>query len=519
MKLGKSLLLGTAAGMIAVSGANAADMVVKAKPVLYVKICSLYGDGFYYIPGTDTCIKIGGYYRLQTEWNAGASGQAIGSGPVMAPLARFTRDLTNDINYTSRAVVSFDVRNQTEYGTLRSYIRAGWSVSTPGLTNAGTGGANAYWDRAFIQFAGFTVGRAQSFFDLFTYGGQYSYLNTRTAGDTGASGATVWAYTVNFGNGFTMTGSLEDPVFRRYGTCDGTAACWAINAGTTSDTAFGGQSTALNGFRVPDLVLNARIDQAWGYVGASVAVHDASGAYYQTGNNVNNGHPAEKYGWAAAVGGQLNLPGGDGVGINFVYSEGATGYAFNSGPWQVYNASTSVGVGWIQDGIFDITGTDIQLTRAWSVNAAYQHIWGERGTWGAKWKTSVYGGYVRIDYNDTATNIINAHLPGAAGTRPCGVPVAGSVWPPLNIAVGSGNSCSPDWGFWQVGSRTQFNPHPLLDIGLDVFYSRLDSAYKGTSVGLYPANGSRPTVSHDRRPGEPDLAHALAAQLLSMIVT
>ncbi|MGB7257197.1 MAG: porin, partial [Pseudolabrys sp.] len=28
-----------------------------AKPVQYVKICSLYGAGFYYIPGTDTCIK------------------------------------------------------------------------------------------------------------------------------------------------------------------------------------------------------------------------------------------------------------------------------------------------------------------------------------------------------------------------------------------------------------------------------------------------------------------------------
>ena len=33
---------------------------LKAKPVQYVKICSLYGAGFYYIPGTDTCIKIGG---------------------------------------------------------------------------------------------------------------------------------------------------------------------------------------------------------------------------------------------------------------------------------------------------------------------------------------------------------------------------------------------------------------------------------------------------------------------------
>ena len=64
MKMVKSLLLGTAAGLVAVAGAQAADMPVKAAPVQYVKICSLYGDGFYYIPGTDTCLKLGGYLRV-----------------------------------------------------------------------------------------------------------------------------------------------------------------------------------------------------------------------------------------------------------------------------------------------------------------------------------------------------------------------------------------------------------------------------------------------------------------------
>lgn len=60
----KSLLLGTAAGLVALAGAQAADLPVKAKPVQYVKICSAYGDGFYYIPGTDTCLKLGGYVRV-----------------------------------------------------------------------------------------------------------------------------------------------------------------------------------------------------------------------------------------------------------------------------------------------------------------------------------------------------------------------------------------------------------------------------------------------------------------------
>jgi len=65
MKMVKSLLLGSAAGLVAVAGAQAADLPVKAKPVEYVKVCSLYGAGFFYIPGTDTCIKLGGAVRVQ----------------------------------------------------------------------------------------------------------------------------------------------------------------------------------------------------------------------------------------------------------------------------------------------------------------------------------------------------------------------------------------------------------------------------------------------------------------------
>jgi hypothetical protein len=69
MKMVKSLVLGSAAGLIAMSGAQAADLPVKAKAVEYVRICSLYGAGFFYIPGTDTCIKLGGYLRVDTTFN------------------------------------------------------------------------------------------------------------------------------------------------------------------------------------------------------------------------------------------------------------------------------------------------------------------------------------------------------------------------------------------------------------------------------------------------------------------
>src|ERR1700730_7044554 len=112
MKMVKSLILGSAAGLIAMSGAQAADLPVKAKAVEYVRICSLYGAGFYYIPGTDTCLKLGGYLRADTVYNTnndiGFAGGATGAHNRLS-------------NYfTSRARMDFtvDTRTATEHGVV-----------------------------------------------------------------------------------------------------------------------------------------------------------------------------------------------------------------------------------------------------------------------------------------------------------------------------------------------------------------------------------------------------------------
>ena len=117
MKMVKSLLLGSAAGLVAVAGAQAADLPVKAKPVEYVKICSIYGAGFFYIPGTDTCIKIGGWVRFEMDFNAGGSHDPTSTGGG----GRNNRIDTADVTLRDRWVISNDIRTQTEYGTLRAY--------------------------------------------------------------------------------------------------------------------------------------------------------------------------------------------------------------------------------------------------------------------------------------------------------------------------------------------------------------------------------------------------------------
>ena len=133
-----------------------------------------------------------------------------------------------------------------------------------------------FWDRAFMQFAGFTVGKTQSFFDLFTYGGGMSYHNVRTAGDTGAAGLTVWAYTAQFGNGFSGTLSLEAPQgHNRAPVVDVTPAGFFGKRRHRRRQRVRSGQRAGNGMRMPDIVANLRVDQAWGFFGVSGALHEA----------------------------------------------------------------------------------------------------------------------------------------------------------------------------------------------------------------------------------------------------
>src|SRR5579864_3737259 len=74
MKLVKSLLLASAAGLVGAASAQAADLPSKkAAPAEYVKVCSAHGEGFFYIPGTDTCLQISGHVRLDYQYQSTGS--------------------------------------------------------------------------------------------------------------------------------------------------------------------------------------------------------------------------------------------------------------------------------------------------------------------------------------------------------------------------------------------------------------------------------------------------------------
>src|SRR5260370_6811898 len=157
------------------SGAQAADLPVKAKAIEYVRICSLYGAGFFYIPGTDTCIKLGGYLRVDTTFNgAGTQDQPAWNGDP-GQMNRY-----RDYFLTpSRLALSVDTLTATEYGVGRTFGQADFQFDTLGggsfnpnalATNLGNngnllnsaGGGDTAVEFVFLQFAGFTFGNSSS---------------------------------------------------------------------------------------------------------------------------------------------------------------------------------------------------------------------------------------------------------------------------------------------------------------------------------------------------------------------
>src|SRR6201998_1081974 len=202
MKMVRSLLLGSAAGLVAVTAGQAADLPVKAKPVQYVKICSLYGAGFYYMPGTDMCLKIGGWVRAEVSY--GINGN---SSTGIFTATDLNNRYTNNFWTRERGYITADAREQTAYGVARGYIAVG--VSSQNTGNEAASG-NFSSNRAYVQWAGFPAGLAVSFFDFYPAAALLYRAANLPQEDTGDGGIWIWAYTAQLGGGVSATISAEE---------------------------------------------------------------------------------------------------------------------------------------------------------------------------------------------------------------------------------------------------------------------------------------------------------------------
>ncbi len=504
MKVIKGLLLGTAAGLVAMTGAQAADLPVKAKPVEYVKICSLYGAGFYYIPGTDTCIKFGGYLRVDVTANGNVQDNPGWNGSLGAN-DRFAHDFVS----RSRLAFQVDTRTASQYGVVRTFGSSFWqfdTFSSAGLNtaavaaSAATGTINNYTpgngyvavDQVFLQFAGFTFGRSVSARAV-PWNGFGSNQNTRTnlGGPEYTNGVNNIQYTQQWGNGVTTSIGVDEPVI--YGRTNlgnvlapstSSAAAGASNVAFLGTVGAGGSIAGYAGQSLPDIVGNFKIDQAWGIFTVAGGIHEVKAAYYNNASVSSvpgfigelSGHPGTKIGGSVTVGLQLKTDAigtGDRFTIDATYARGDTRTVISttgtSPNFAIFGQGIagvsyqSVGFGFTSDGLYSGTnaanGSGIELTTSYGVRGGYLH------NWSREWQSNLFGSYSRVDYNGTATALYCAQYVRITG-------------------VGSTTlTCNPDFSVAQIGLRTAWTPVTGLTFSGEVQYISLDQNFTGRTAG------------------------------------
>ncbi len=306
----KSLMLGAATAAAATTGAQAADLPAAPEPVDYVRVCDAYGARFYYIPGTETCLRVGGRVRVQYTANNFADNK-----PDTGTWGDRSSD---DLTFFARGYLYLDSRTNTEFGLLRTFTEIYGTNKN--------GGETFSLGKAYIQWGGLTFGHATSFFDYFT-GQAFMGVVDRNWSDTTVNLA---AYTAAFGNGFSATLSLEDSNFRENGS-------------------YAGQ-------KMPDVVANLRVDQGWGSAQIMGALHNVRPLDASVDGSL---------GYAVGGGVTVNLPmlaTGSNVSFQAVYVDGALSYINAGSAYSDYaaNGDTSTGFS-ISGGVYHQATSTIGL--------------------------------------------------------------------------------------------------------------------------------------------------------------
>jgi len=487
----KSLLafLGATTAALSTTAVFAADLpTAKAAPTAeYVKVCNSFGAGYWVIPGSDTCLKIGGAFRTELNYRSNAPGGVANQQAFNLAGQVYTRD---NFFMRGRFYLNADARSNTEEGPLVGTLSLRFTDDTlpPGPAGGGKiavaglpAGAKAnaglfqglpstqtYTDQASIQWAGFTAGVAHSFFDFYTHNYEIQSLTVAVSDQP----TTLLGYTFKAGE-FSASASIEDPTARRIGDSISDTGKANNNPANKTTAAY----LTYGSVRIPDFVGNVKYDNPLVTVQLSGALHDVTSvgifgcstlaaikpAPLNCGNVGDTyflplGYvPGGTWGYAFQGGAKVKLDSvapGDSITGQLNYSKGAMDYSnainYYSGTSGVYSANQNVGVP-VNDAFVLPNGT-IGLAVAKGFFLGAQHYWVPTV------RSALFGSALWIT-NPTAAQLLS---PGADNAR-----------------------------IWDLGVNTFWSPVKGLDLGAEVVYENLHLSGAST---LSAANAAGVTV-------------------------
>jgi len=446
----RKMLLGTAAATIAVTGgastgALAADAAIKkAPPIQYVRICDRYGYGFFQIPGSAICLQLRGQVQsdnsiqpthdeifVSASKSSGSYGGFAGGGATANPANGQVVFANQQDNWGYEVTVKprFDARTETSVGTMRAYAELKIQLDTGAFAGPeqGSVGGNADFGagnktenyRAYLQWAGWTIGNADSIWSLgnFKDGDIANVIPTDKA-----SGWTVF-YT------WTPTGPGVPPVKGSAPVPDG----WSFSFGLDSPTKHISKNQGAGGCLYYDLDLAAGSAAGLGHVCASLG-------------------PLSVPDFVARVHYEGDPPGkddqhNDQFGLGSIHVAG------------IYHQITQISVGG-NAGVFPVTGCGAFTCAAGPV--VHDHGWGV--TSNVKFFVPMWpGATLGANRSSNADNIqLNVNYCEAA-LEPCGVGgTAGSLY--------AGDA------YWTGGFQPEYMDLRTINTGTGTFYNDKEKA-------------------------------------------
>lgn len=352
MSFMKSALLGSAAVLAVVASAQAADLPSKkAAPATYVKICDAKGAGFFVVPGTETCVKIGGYVRVEYDYRGNQTTGTTNS--TVSSSNGSTGGSTS--GWYQRGVISVDARTPTAYGDVRAYIQTRIQAGSGTMNQTDVSAVEA----TYVQFAGFTFGQASQPYNFMS---SWGYMSNWWTG--WPNGVRQLSYTATLGGGISATVSVQDG--------NSNASGHGLNDFAQA------QSWDRNG---PVYVANGRWDQSWGSL-------QVMGAY-------SKNQPAIDTATAALDGDAFSV--GMGLKVNLPMLGAGDTLEFTANHWDglvklgVGNTNLSTPSSGSWGPVAPLASMNVVNSSGNAVGAQLQHYWSK------EWRSVLQASYAMID--------------------------------------------------------------------------------------------------------------------------